>query len=80
MEREYVTTDLYIAAYLVTTGLPLLRIDGPERRKWFVFPSEAEEEARAYFNGVSVPARAFTSAVQDLKTQLFDMERKERER
>ncbi len=46
MEREYLTTDLYIAAYLVTTGLPLLRIDGPERRKWFVFPSEAEEEAR----------------------------------
>ncbi len=68
---DYETTDLNQAAFLLTRGHALLAVRGsPGERRTFVFPHESRVEALTFYQGATVPARAYTSALNDLKTLL----------
>jgi hypothetical protein len=65
---EHRTSDLSLAAYLLARGYPLLGTGGDARRRVFAFPAGVEDDAKAYYAGASVGARAFANALRDLKT------------
>jgi hypothetical protein len=50
----FTTTDLAIAAYLVTLGHRLLRVDGPRGRRVFVFPGVLESAVNDEANTISL--------------------------
>jgi hypothetical protein len=64
------TNDLYRAAFLVSRGHVITRLDG-SYRKVFVFPPDAAEDAEAYFRGATVEAVDFAHALKELKMRLF---------
>ena len=66
--KEFTTSDLSLAAFLMTLDFPLLKTEGNSRRVVFHFPSTAAEVAPGYLQGVKVSARAFSAAVRDLKS------------
>ena len=69
LNATFKTHDLYLAAFLVTRGHALLRLEGDHRRA-FVFPSDASADADTFYRGESIPARDYVHAVKDLKTRL----------
>ncbi len=69
----YRTSDLNVAAFLIALGHSLTstaRLD--QRRVEFGFGAEARQDAARYFAGGSVPARAFATALRDLKAALVE--------
>jgi hypothetical protein len=65
------TTDLNLAAYLITLGHPLTRVDGlPGQRRTFHFPPTAVPDTASFYQHGIVPARAFANALRDLKTRI----------
>jgi hypothetical protein len=65
---EYQTTDLGLAAFLVTLRHPLTGLGGTGGgRRTFHFPAEARRDAAAYYQKALVPARDYFTAVRDLK-------------
>jgi hypothetical protein len=73
---EYSTRDLYFAAYLVTIGIPLLRLDRVrEKQVYFIFDTTEEnsETLHAQWLGdQEVPARSYAHNVQALKSAIFN--------
>jgi hypothetical protein len=69
MTDEFRTTDLGRAAFLVVKGHQLRAVVGRGRRS-FVFAYSAAEDAASYYLGAVIPARAFASAIRDLKALL----------
>ncbi len=66
--ERFGTTDLSVAAFLLSTGVPLQGIEPLNgQRKVFLFPAEGRDAAEAYYQNATVPARAFASALRDLK-------------
>ena len=63
----YTTSDLNLAAFLMTQGQPLEGVsrDGP--RLVFSFPAQARAVTPGYYSGATVQARAFANALRDLK-------------
>jgi hypothetical protein len=69
----FTTTDLQLAAYLVTLGHPLRRLDGPRGRRVFAFGPEAEGDSFGYFQDARpVSARKLFGAHRDLKKAVFE--------
>ena len=66
---DYSTPDLSLAAFLVSSGHPLLRVEGTpgSRQKIFALPASAAEAALRSYQGAQVPAWAYWHAVKDLK-------------
>jgi hypothetical protein len=61
-------SDIQLAAYLLAMEQPLLRVEGNEGRKVFVFSHVPEEVAFAYYQGRDiVSARKLFGAYRDLK-------------
>jgi hypothetical protein len=72
-DAVFTTSDLAVAAYLVTLGHPLQRIEGPRGRRVFVFPPDAEADSFTYFQDTRpVSARKLFGAHRDLKKALFE--------
>jgi hypothetical protein len=65
------TTDLNLAAYLITLGYLLTRVDGmPGQRRTFHFPQTAEPDTASFYQHGAVPARALANALRDLKPRI----------
>jgi hypothetical protein len=61
-------SDLPLAAYLVTIGHPLLRVEGDGRRKAFVFGPVPDADVYSFYQGSTrVDARKVLGAYRDLK-------------
>jgi hypothetical protein len=69
VSAAFKTHDLYLAAFLVTRGHVLRRLEG-EYRRAFVFPGDAGEDADLFYAGSAVPARDYAHALRDLKSRL----------
>ncbi len=73
--QDFKTSDLSLAAFLMTLDFPLLKTDGNGRRVVFYFPSTAAEAAPGYLRGEKVSARAFSASVRDLKSLIHSQQR-----
>jgi hypothetical protein len=62
------TTDLSLAAFLLSRGHALLHVGSVGGgRRVFSFPIAVRNEAQAFYQNAAVPARAFANALRDLK-------------
>lgn len=67
------TADLQLAAYLVTLGHRLTRVEGSRGRRVFVFGADADGDALTYFqDSRPVSARKLFGAYRDLKKLVFE--------
>jgi len=73
--QNFKTSDLSVAAFLMTLDFPLLKTEGNGRRVVFHFPSTATEAAPGYLQGEKVSARAFSASVRDLKSLIHSQQR-----
>lgn len=62
----YATGDLYLSAYLVALGHPVLETYGGPKKS-FVFPAEARSDVRAYRDGATVPAIDYAEGIRYIK-------------
>jgi hypothetical protein len=71
---EYKTSDLYFAAYLQTSGVPLKRLDKNDEgnKIFFIFDksiSSIEELQQAWYNNIAkVTANLFAHNIKNLKS------------
>ncbi len=66
------TTDLQLAAFLVTIGHPLVGVDGPAQRRIFVFDAVPPTTLADYYGGEhAVRPRELFRAYRALKDRLF---------
>jgi hypothetical protein len=70
INAQYRTHDLPLAAFLVTQGHVLLRLEG-EYRKSFVFSGDAAADADRFYDGATVCAMQYGHALRDLKGRLY---------
>ncbi len=70
---EFRTSDLYLAAFLVAQGQPLLRVEREGGRVYFIFPNvqRTRELQSQFFNNGIVGVGDFRRSLQDLKTLIF---------
>lgn len=70
--NEYRTSDLYLAAYLLTAGVEMVRHDRDGTRVYFVFDtsmSNIEELKQAWVNNTGkVAAQPFSFNIKGLKS------------
>ena len=74
--ETYQTSDLYLSAFLKAKGFHLFDKKYTEGKKViFIFDDrkDREELVRQFFNGGLVNITAFKSAIQDLKTMVFNI-------
>lgn len=71
----YLTSDLYLSAFLKSQGLKLLDKKTEGRKVTFIFQdrNDREDLIRQFFNGGLVNITVFKSAIQDLKTMVFNV-------
>jgi len=62
------TRDFPLAALLITLGFPLKETKSVGTSLLFCFPPPAADAAPLYIQGERVSARAYYSAIKDLKT------------
>jgi len=74
--QNFTTSDLSLAAFLMTLDFPLMKTEGNGRRVAFHFPSTAAEAAPGYLQGEKVSARAFSAALRDLKSLIHSQRNK----
>ena len=68
----YKTSDLQLAAYLVTLGHSIVTVEGPRDRRRFVFGNVPEADVTAYYGGArQVRPRDLFRTYRDLKTLLY---------
>lgn len=66
--KETKVSDLQLAAYLTALDYPLLRVEGPNGRKVFVFTDVPDEVVFAFYSGRDpVSARKLLDALRNLK-------------
>jgi hypothetical protein len=71
----YMTSDLYLSAFLKAKGFKLITKKTEGKKVIFVFEDQENREVliRQFFNGGLVNITAFKSALQDLKVIVFNM-------
>ena len=71
----YMTSDLYLSAFLKAKGLKLIDKKTEGRKVTFIFEDKKDREdlIRQFFNGGLVNITVFKSAIQDLKTMVFNV-------
>ena len=70
---SYSTSDLNIAAYLMTKGYTLHSLEsanGNPRRAVMHFEPAAKAAADDYFTGAEVPARSYVAMLRELKARI----------
>jgi len=75
MNKDFLTSDLYLAAFLKAKGLQLLDKKTEGKRVSFIFEDRDDREnlVRQFFNDGLVNITIFKSAIQDLKTMVFNV-------
>jgi hypothetical protein len=69
------TADMQLAAYLLTLGYPLVRVEGDRQRKVFVFGQCPKDVVLAYYQGQDrVSAHKLFSAYRDLKSLVLQVQ------
>ena len=69
---ETKTSDIQVAAYLLSQGYPLVRIEGDSKRKIFAFGQCSQDVVLAYYQGEDqTSARQLFNAYRDLKSLIF---------
>ena len=73
---EFKTPDLYMAAMLITVGVPFLRLDKVGQRGFFVFDAQAEDFEdlkHGWFSGsMEVSALEYASKIKHLKNLVMN--------
>jgi hypothetical protein len=68
---EYRTPDLYYAAYLMASGVPLIRCEKDMGRMFWFFGSSAKGYEMAWMNDSgTVKPRSFAEAIKTLKNMV----------
>lgn len=71
--REYKTSNMYLAAYLLYAEVSYLRLERGDKKSVFVFERGPGHDklVNEYFNGkASVPANVFAAKISDVKDLL----------
>ena len=73
--NDFSTSDLYLAAFLKAKGLKLIDKKTEGKKVFFIFEDRKDREdlVRQFFNDGLVNITAFKSAIQDLKTMIFNI-------
>jgi hypothetical protein len=72
--RDFKTSDLQLASFLVTLGHPVVAVEGQRDRRHFVFRDVPEADVTAYYGGArQVRPRDLFVAYRDLKALLFQL-------
>jgi len=72
MGEPFKTTDIQLAAFLVTLGHSIVTVEGPSDRRRFVFGNVPEADVTAYYGGSrQVRPRDLFRTYRDLKTLLY---------
>ena len=66
--QTFQTRDFPLAAFLITLGFPLKETKSVGTSLLFCFPPDAYDAAPLYIQGERVSARAYYSAIKDLKS------------
>ena len=66
------TRDFPLAAFLITLGYPLKETKSIGTSLLFCFPPDAYDAAPLYIQGERVSARAYYSAIKDLKSLIHN--------
>lgn len=77
VESSFVTSDLYLSAFLKARGMKLIDQNRDDHRKiHFVFEDckERKQLIQEYFNNGSVNITDFKNCLQDLKTIVFNIQ------
>ena len=70
MVQEFMTTDPNTAAFLLTKGHRLIRMEaGPWKR--LVFEATAQQDAEAFNDDGPIPARSFVRRLRDVRGLLW---------
>jgi len=68
MATGYQTSDLNLAAFLMSCGYKLLKVNRQARgRCTYAFSAEAHGDAQTFYQNATVQARIFANALRDLK-------------
>ncbi len=70
---EFKTTDTGFAAFLVTVGHRVQRIEGSRGRREFIFYGVTDADRRAYINDAPVPARTLFNSYKGLLSTISVM-------
>jgi len=70
--HDFRTRDFSLAAFLITLGFPLKETKSVGTSLLFCFPPAAADAAPLYIQGERVSARAFYSAIKDLKSLIHN--------
>lgn len=73
--QDFQTSDLHLAAYLLTIGRPLRRMNGAGNRHTFDFANVAAADVTAFYSGAQVDARLLLSSLRDLKGLMHEARR-----
>lgn len=73
--RPYVTSDLYLSAFLKARGMKLVDTQKENSKTCFVFDDCPNRKMliQEFFNDGQVNITAFKNALQDLKTLVFNV-------
>jgi len=77
LEALFVTSDLYLSAFLKARGIKLIdQIRDDNKKIRFVFEDRKDRKRliQEYFNNGSVNITDFKNALQDLKTIVFNIQ------
>jgi len=77
LEALFVTSDLYLSAFLKARGIKLIdQIRDDNKKIRFVFEDSKDRKRliQEYFNNGSVNITDFKNALQDLKTIVFNIQ------
>jgi len=71
--RDYRTSDLPLACFLILKGFELLNLDvSNPKRVEFSFDSNALEQVEEYWGGAKIPAIRFALELRKLKTRMYE--------
>jgi len=72
----YLTSDLWLAAFLKAKGLKIIRVEGSNRKASFVFEDTPERKdlIEEFYNNGPIGITIIKNAMLDLKSAIFNMD------
>jgi len=75
-KNTYLTSDLWLSAFLKAKGLKIIKIEGNNRRAAFVFEDAPNRKAliEEFYNDGLIGITLIKNAMADLKSAIFNMD------
>jgi len=72
----YLTSDLWLAAFLKAKGLKIIKIEGSNRKAAFVFEDSRDRKnlIEEFYNNSPIGITLIKNAMADLKSAIFNMD------